>query len=361
MSTEHNKNGNRLYFMNDKNIHDGLLAQRVKAEHLNDFLLSKGIIVAENCSKENLLEIVQTMRFDYYDYVFISSLLENPDRRDSQSTTELPTKCDTTQVTLAINAVKKLCKGNEVELSLNIVGKKALVEVNYIDIDYSKAPMRQRTPKTGIIEIDFSGKDETSIRFPATDVGKKVKELILNEIKQNLPEDVKPIEIDFEYSKPKKRTEFFTKLISLPDYEVYDVVSVSVRNAAGEDEGSDITGQVRKAALSGQGLLTSDIYKSFPSEDYNIYKIIWKVQKIDGNRISRDSDCFTVEAKFDDIDKSLGFTYQVKSVQRYNELRKTLNVTPSKPSKIEVAELSKIIFKAAIGLYTQITREVQDE
>lgn len=355
MSTEHNKKGNRLYFMNDKNIRDGLLAHRVKTEHLISLLLNKGVIVAQDSNKSTLLEILQTMRFDYHDYVYLSAILENPDRRDSQSTTELPTKCTAVQVTEALKNVTKICSNDEIDVSIKLSGKKAKVEFNYVDIDYSKAPMRQRTPKKGVLEIDFSSGDDTSIRFPATDVGKKVKDQLITEITRNLGQELKPIEIDFEHSSPKTRTDFFTKLISLPGYSVYDVVVVSVRNAGGEDNESDFTGQVRRAALSGKGLLTSEIYKSFPSKEYNIFKIVWKVQQIDVGGNSDKSDCYLVEAKFDDIKNSNGFSYQVKSVQRYNESRNSLNSTPVKPEKLEADELAKVLFNTAATLYTELT------
>jgi hypothetical protein len=359
MKSEHEKFGNRLYFMNDKNIRDGLVAQRVKTSHLSKFLIDKGVLVPKDGSKETLLNMLKTFRFDYFDYVYLSSILENPDRRDSESTIEIPETISRGDINLAVTAVKTECAKDEVGISMEMIGKKAVLDINYVDTDYSKAPMRQRTQKKGTIEIEFSEEGETSIRFPATEVGKKIKEKLINQLRQTLKNIPAPIEIDFEHSTPKLRTDFFTKLISLPNYDVYDVVNVSVRNSRGdsdEDE-PDLTGHVRKAALSGISLLTSDIYKSFPSEDYNIYKIVWKIRKIENASGSNQSDCFTVEAKFDDAVKSKGFSYQVKLVQRYNSSRSDLNTSTDKPDKNQVETLSKLIFKTAAAIYTELTSE----
>ncbi|PHN85870.1 hypothetical protein CSB62_08055 [Vibrio splendidus] len=375
MSREHLKHGNRLYFMNDKNIRDGLVAQKVKSEHLVKFLQDKGIFVDLNSSKELLVNIVQTMRFDYFDYVYLSSLLEHHDKRDHQSMTELPTQFSSGKVNTAADNVRKSLADEEIELKITTSGKKTIVEMDYIDTDYSKAPMRQRTPRKGKIEIDFSSGTETSLQFPATEVGKKVKELLVKEMNNMLQEVVIPIEIDFEHETHSKRNEFFTSLLELPDYDLYDVVNVSVREATGQgnegnEEDGDVTGELRNAALSGKNLLESNVYQGLARTRYNIYRISWKLRKIqvikktsDGDEeiltsSSEHSDCFTIEAKFEDKDRSKGFSYNIKTVQRYNDSKSRLNVTTGKLDKSEVEELSKVLYKHAVETFTSLTSGV---
>lgn len=371
MNDEHKKVGNRLYFMNDKNIRDGLVAQRVKPEHLVAFLSKKGIYVARDCTKPMLMDMIQTMRFDYGDYLYLASLLENPDRRDNQSTTELPAKFNAPKISTALTAVTAQLEKEEVGLKVKVSGKKVIVEANYIDTDYSKAPMRQRTPKTGLIEIDFSASDDTSIRHPANDMGKKIRDLLIQEMNKQLPKSVEPIEIDFEHYQHQLRTKFFTKLLSIFDYELFDVVNVNVRNAEGDDEDSDVS-QLRNAALSGKNLLTSSFYQSLAKKNYNIYKMSWKVRKavtikLDPNDESKDilssdmSDCFTIEAKFDDKKKSKGFSYKVKAVQRFNDSKGELNVTTGKLNKHEVDELSKLLYQTATAAYLDLTSNTSKE
>lgn len=378
MSREHLKNGNRLYFMNDKNIRDGLVAQKVKAEHLVKFLQDKSIFVDSDISKDVLVTMIQTMRFDYFDYVYLSSLLENHDKRDNQSTTDLPAKFTSSKVNKAAETVRKSLADDEIELKITTSGKKTVVEMSYVDIDYSKAPMRQKTPRKGKIEINFADENDTSVQFPATEVGKKVKALLIKEMNNQLSEAVVPVEIDFEHATPSKRNEFFTSLLALPDYDVYDVVSVSVKSASGqgsededEDEDSVVTGELRNAALSGKNLLESNVYQSLTKSNYNIYRISWKLREVksiktnpeDGEEkvvlssTSEHSDCFNVEAKFDDKDKSKGFSYKIKTVQRYNESKSRLNSTKAKPDKVEVEDLAKCLYKKAVETYIKLTRE----
>ncbi|OEF67277.1 hypothetical protein OAA_06240 [Vibrio cyclitrophicus 1F175] len=366
MTEEHKKLGNRLYFMNDKNIRDGLTAPRVKPEHLITFLRKKGIYVAADCTKPMLIDMVQTMRFDYSDYLYLTSLLENPDRRDNQSTTELPASFTAAKINTALTAVTTKLQQEEVGIKVRVSGHKVMVEANYVDNDFTKAPMLQRTPKKGLIEIDFSAPSDTSIRHPANKMGKKLRDIIVEEMNKQLTSAVDPVHIDFEHHPHEVRTNFFTKLQHIGDYRLFDVINVSVRNAQGDDEEGDVASELRNAALSGQKLLTSTFYQSLIAKKYNIYKMSWKVRKavtikVDPNDSSKDkfssdmSDCFTIEAKFDDKEKSKGFSYKVKAVHRYNESKGVLNVTTGKLNNHEVDELSKVLFKAATAAFVDLT------
>lgn len=370
MRREHLKNGNRLYFMNDKNIRDGLVAQKVKAEHLIKFLQDKGIFVDRNSSKDDLVAAIQTMRFDYFDYVYLSSLLEHHDKRDNQAKTELPTKFTATKVTKAADDLRKALAEEEIEATHTISGKKAIIEFSYVDIDYSKAPMRQKTPKKATVVVDFSGENDTGIDFPSTEMGKKVKNLLVKELNSQLPEPIAPIDIELEHTTPADRNKFFTSLLALPSYEVFDVEKVSVAHSSGKDEDeSDVTGELRNAALSGKNLLESDVYQGLAKTNYNIYRISWKLRKVviikssdksDDDIVTSSaaqSDCFTVEAKFDDKENFKGFSFSIKTVQRYNQNKSRLNSTTAKPDKSEVDMLSKHLYSTAVKIYTELTSE----
>ncbi|WP_413112602.1 hypothetical protein [Thaumasiovibrio sp. DFM-14] len=371
MSREHLKNGNRLYFMNDKNIRDGLVAQKVKAEHLVKFLHDKCIFVDRHSSKDDLVAVIQTMRFDYFDYVYLSSLLEHYDKRDNQAKTELPTQFTAKKVSKAADDLRKALAEEEIEATHTISGKKAIIEFSYVDTDYSKAPMRQKTPRKAKIIIDFSAKDDTGIDFPSTETGKKVKNLLVKELNNQLPKPVVPVDIELEHTKPENRNRFFTSLLALPGYEVFDVEKVSVAHSSGKDEDeNDVTGELRNAALSGKNLLESAVYQGLAKTNYNIYRISWKLREkvtIKSSNQSEDddavtstssaaqSDCFTVEAKFDDKEHFKGFSFSIKAVQRYNQSKSRLNSTTAKPDKSEVDKLSKRLYSTAVKIYTQLT------
>ena len=355
MSTQKKAFGASLYFMNDQNIRDGLLPQRIKASHLIEILKGKSILVSESASKNELLDIIKTVRFDYYDYVHLSALLENPDRKESKSSVDIDEKISANIVRKAFAAVKKKLAEKSIDIDLDI-GKdnKIVLNTSHVDINHSKPPMRQKTRKSGVIEIDIT-QTNTTVNFPATDVGLKIKEELVKEISKQLGKSLSPVEIDFEHSEPKTRTEFFTKLIeSIDGYEVYDVIGVCVESTKDEDTqdvNTDFTGTVRHAVLRGKELLASSIYGSLDEKRYYIYKISWKIRKLI-NGTSNDSDCFTIEVEFADKVKAKGFKYQVKTVQRVSRGR--LNSSTSPMDNHEQSSLAKLIYKKALSVYSEI-------
>lgn len=355
MNEEYSAFGKKLYFMNDKNIHDGLLARKVKVSDLAMFLKSRGFLVSKLSTKEDLLTVLKTIRFDYFDYCELSSILENPDRKDNISNEVLDEKINTSTVSRAVNKINESLGSDDVELNLLVEsGKKFSVEVNYIDIDYTKPPMRQRTNKKEIIEIKVD--DETNIVFPATDMSKKVKDELVSYISESIDKKIIPKVIDFSHKSCEKRTLFFTRLINeIPSHDVFDVVSISVKSASREASASatkNLTGLVRNAVLTGKELLESNIYQSLPGSEYYIYKISWKVREIQPGVTSSVSDCYTIEAQFDDSENGKGFRYLVKQVQRYSSGK--LNISYGKMVKSEFDEMSDMVYKTALKIYESI-------
>lgn len=354
--------GASLYFMNDKNIHDGLLAKRIKVEHLNAILKNRGILVSESSNKNELVEMLKTIRFDYFEYIHLSSLLENPDRRDSKSRADIKEKIQVSDIQDAADSIKEKLKDKSVGIDVKVISsKKIILEASYIDIDYTRPPMRQKIRKKAEIEINVNSKD-TNINFPATKMGKLLKDAIIAKVIESSGNNISPVEVDFEFKPIIKRSEFFTKLISsINNYEVYDVVGICLKREGGvsnEEVHENFTGTVRNAVLTGKGILSSKIYGSLPSEHYFIYKIIWKIRYKDLTKGSEESDCFTVEAQFDEPDKGKGFKFLIKSMQRFT--RGKLNSTPDNVDRYMSDKLSKLVYESAIRIYEEVIAEELD-
>ncbi|WP_022953526.1 hypothetical protein [Leucothrix mucor] len=356
MSSEYSSFGRKLYYMNDKNIHDGLLARRVKVSDLVSFLSSRGFIVSNQSTKAELLEVLKTIRFDYFDYSQLSSILENPDRKDNISNEVVNERISISTLKNTIDKVNDSLKIDDVQLKLTVESKKRLsVEVNYVDVDFTKPPMRQKSTKKEVVEIRVDD-DSANIVFPATEMGKRVKNEIISQVSKYLNKKITPKIIDFSYKSCESRTLFFTRLIrEIPSYDVFDVVSTSVKSSS--DEASKtatdtITGLVRNAVLKGRAVLDSNIYQSLPGSEYYIYKISWKIREVKPGVTSEVADCYSVEAQFDDTENSKGFRYLVKQVQRYSNGK--LNSTYGKLSKSEVDELSDNIYRTALKIYESI-------
>jgi len=346
--------------MNDQNIRDGLLAQKVKAIHLIKLLKDRGILVSPLASKEDLMNILKFIRFDYYEYIYLSALLASLDKKESKSSIDINKKVTLSDISSTFNSIKGNLEDNQITAEVKVIGKrKVLIDYEYVEFDHSKPPMRQKSFKKGIVECDIT-ENGALLSNPAKKVGSIIKEHLISQLSKKLDTEIKPIEFDFEKASIEKRNKFLIGIVnSIPNYEVYDVVTVAVKTND-KDEISDadsvdeaFTGEVRNAILRGRQILTSKIYSGLNDKNYYIYKITWKIRETDKVFGSEKSDCYAVEVEFNDKDKAKGLKYSVKSVQRYSA-REKLNVTTENPNKSEQELLGKLIYRTALSVYSTI-------
>ena len=368
MSDVEKKYGHSIYYMNDQNIRDGLLAQKIKPLHLIKLLKERNIIVSPFASKEELLNILKYIRFDYYEYVYLSSLLANQDKKESKSSIDIDKKVTTTQIVQTFDAIKGALEEHQITANVTKLGrKKVVINYEYVEFDHSKPPMRQKSFRKGIVECDINDKG-AMLNYPANKVGSIIKDHLISQLSAKLQTELKPIEFDFEFSSITTRNKFFLEVINtVKNYDVYDVVTVAVKKVDDKKEQEStlsddldsesvdeaFTGEVRNAVLRGRQILTSKIYNSLNVDNYYIYKITWKIRVIIPKVGSDKSDCYTVEIEFNDKDKAKGLKYCVKTVQKYSS-RDKLNVTTENPLKSDQEKIGKLIYQTALNVYSSL-------
>ncbi|NCF08019.1 hypothetical protein [Kosakonia sp. MH5] len=366
MSSTEKKFGYSIYYMNDQNIRDGLLAQKVKPSHLINMLKERNIIVSPLSSKEELIDILKFIRFDYFEYVYLSSILANQDKKESKSSIDIDKKVSADKILNTFESIKGVLEERQITADVTrLNSKKVKIDFEYVEIDHSKPPMRQKSFRKGIVECDIT-ETGAMLHYPANKVGAIIKEQLIKQLSEKLSTELKPIEFDFEYSAIPLRNDFFLRIINeIDNYDVYDVVTVAVKkiedkekqdNSSVNDSDSideAFTGEVRNAILRGRQILTSKIYNGLNVENYYIYKITWKIRKINPATGSDKSDCYTVEIEFSDKDKAKGLKYCVKAVQRFSN-RDKLNVTTENPLKSEQENIGKLIYQTALKVYSSL-------
>ncbi|MEG5855645.1 hypothetical protein [Enterobacter mori] len=382
MSNVEKKYGHSIYYMNDQNIRDGLLAQKIKPLHLIKMLKDRDILVSPLASKEELIGILKYIRFDYFEYVHLSSLLANQDKKESKSSIDINKKVTATQIVQTFDAIKDTLETNQITADVTRFGnKKVVIDYEYVEFDHSKPPMRQKSFRKGIVECDIN-ETGAMLNYPANKVGAIIKDQLIKQLSEKLETQLKPIEFDYENSAVSKRNKFFISVInSIENFDVFDVVTVAVKKvddkseskapssniseSEGESEsesesdisnesiGEALTGEVRNAVLRGRQILTSQIYRALNVDNYYIYKITWKIREIIPKVGSDKSDCYTVEIEFTDKDKAKGLQYCVKAVQKYSS-RNTLNVTTENPPKSEQERIGKLIYQTALKIYSSL-------
>jgi hypothetical protein len=356
-----NKHGSSIYIPSDKNLYDVLQDKRVKQSDALKFLRGRGIFVSSKLNKTELSKIISQLTFDYHDYIFLTKLLENPNRKEKITNTILKTSSNNDEF---IKTCQMLQKNNDSSDSYKVEKRENSVVLiaTYIDIDLSRTELKQRTVRKCEIELQADG-DNTIVRMPATEKGREITDkfkMLLSEIKdEKFEEEMISLE---NIINPEARSFFFDTLIkSIPGYQFDDVTNVNVcheidtlEEEDDDERSSHIAGFIKNAALTGEGVLVSKEFKQLHSDGFFISKIVWTV--IDP---LPDGDKIELEAQFGNPKSCTDFKYLVRVVFNYNEKTASHNVSRRSPSRIETDTLNIKLEKAAKIAFNKVIEKYE--
>jgi len=354
------KAGPSIFIPSDKNIFDALQHKKIRHSEVLRFLRNRGIIVSANLDKGVLSKIIARLTFDYTDYIHITKLLENPNRKEKTTRTTVKATANNEQL---VEACQKITKSVDADESYKVVKKEnsTILVVTYTDVDFTKTELRQRTLKRCEIELQAEG-DEVTVRMPATKKGKEISERIRSSLSDVMGEELEEEVISLEsIAVPEARSLFFDELIkSIPGYELEDVSSVDVYHEIDkleeysddrddDEDSTNFAGFIRKAALAGGGVLESAEFNQLHSRGFFISKIIWTViDTLPGG------DKVELEAQFGEPSSCTDFKYLVRGVYNYNERTQIHNVTKRTPSRVETGSFNKKLEKAAKKAFDKV-------
>lgn len=320
--------GPSIYIPTDKNIYDALKHKKVTQAELVGFLRRRGVLVSKSASKDVLVEKISTLTLDHADFNWLGKLLENPNRKDKTTHTQLKGKLTPEQINKACQTVKQniaAVDGDSVKVTKK--GGNTTLTVTYVDVDFTKTEMRQRTLKT--CEIALEQRDDgVVIKMPstkkATELSRQLKTVLCAQAPKEEPLD--EINISLEgIIEPKARSGFFDTLIrNIEGYDFDTVTSVNVYHLVEElDEEDDeedgiadarLASYINKAVLAGEGVLESQEFSQLHARGFYIYRIIWKVtSKLQGG------EKVEFEAQFGAPDACTEFKYTTRSIYNFNE------------------------------------------
>jgi hypothetical protein len=175
--------GPSIYIPTDKNIFDALQHKKVTQGELVTFLRKRGILVALGASKQELIEKICSLTLSYADIKWIGRLLENPNRKDKTTHSNLKGDVEEKQITGACSVVKaNLSAHGDDSVKVTKSGNKTTLTVTYVDQDFTKTELRQRTVKTCEIQIE-KGKDGVVMKLPSTKKAKEISEQLKTALK----------------------------------------------------------------------------------------------------------------------------------------------------------------------------------
>lgn len=344
-------NGPSIYIPTDKNIYDALQHKKITLKHLIELLRSRGILVSEHSSKDALVEKISSMTLSYSDFTWIGQLLENSNRKSKVTHSKLSGKTTAKQIDSACKTLKTdLTSDSDDSIKVTKEGSKTTFKVTYIDYDFTKTELRQRTLKTCDIEIEH-GDDEVTFKMPsdkkAEEVVKKLKSKIQDNVKNDQGDELEEVNISLEsLDDVEVRSGFFDSLIRNIDGLTFDTVTnVSIFNNdkapldedeyddEGEDEDTDarLASYINKAAFDGAGVLESKEFQQLHERGFYIYRIVWTAEDTVNERKKVE-----FEAQFGNPSLCNEFKYCIRGVYNFNDRTGQHNITRRHPTPLEI-------------------------
>ncbi|MBY8157084.1 hypothetical protein KW508_03535 [Vibrio fluvialis] len=359
--------GPSIYIPTDKNIYDALKHKKVTQSELVLFLRRRGILVSNRAPKDHLVEKISSLTLSYADFNWIGLLLENPNKKEKSTHTKLKGDIEDSQIMAACKEIKSsLTSQSDDSVRISKSGGKTTLTVTYVDHDFTKTEMRQRTIKTCEIQLE-PGADGLVMKLPANKKAKEISEqlkfALQEKVKDVTGNDLEEIAISLELvSDATSRSKFFDYLINhMSGFEFDTVTSVYVyhfeQDVADEfdEEDSEIklASYINKAALNGAGVLESSEFNQLHSRGFYIYRIVWT--SID---TSFEGPKVEFEAQFGKPDSCSDFKYSVRGVYPYNANSDEYFITRKPASPYEndkynaiLREASEEAYKVALRVY----------
>jgi len=315
------------YYFSDKDLADVLGNSAFGERALLHLGRQRGFFFSPLEKKRQLVHLLSHVPFDWDGLKDLAEKLNSEDRDKKRSTRRIEDFTDLEAVNKALNELKT--ERGVAEQEVYTIQKKGVgvyhVDVAYTDIDTSKARAFQRTEAHSTIELEKVG-NRIEVRFSHDDHSREVIQALFVKLKASVNKELKSVDIELTGVRdPALRSQFFVNLRQkLKDFRPIDVLDLSFDRRLPEEtqtgetdqddadeneEQAEIKTMVRKAAFSGQGLLSSELSNKLRETGYFISRIKWSAKETKG-----DERLVEFESGFEDPVMATGFYYDVKKV-----------------------------------------------
>ncbi|WP_220487591.1 hypothetical protein [Shewanella sp. SR43-4] len=359
------KTGPSIFVPSDKNVFDALLQKRVTHSSLLGFLIDRGIFVSPKTEKYELVNLISSLTLDYHDYIWITTQLEHHNRKEKSTYSVVKAEVSTDELDKACQQVREKMNLSEEAVKVVKTRSSTKIIVTYIDVDFTKTELNQRTKKTCEVEL-HSKEGELLIKMPSNPKAKEITKYLKDSLNEQKGTEIEEFVISLEsFAEAKARSYFFNRLItSIEGFNFDNVSSVDVYHdvdSLDEDEDEDennsdvsarIAGYITKAVLAGNGVLESKEFSQLHKENFFISKIVWtSSSKIFGG------DKIELEAQFGHPSSCTDFKYLVRGVYNYNDRTKLHNISRRSATPVENREYCGLIRQAAEKAYKAVFEE----
>lgn len=338
-----------LFYANDKDLFDLIISNKKKLPNhlLIEMLRENGIVISQEDDRYSIVSYISSMLLDYHFTSYLLEQTEKGQRTEKNTSLVIDENIEMDIILQAIESLRneRSAKYREVYSPMVESTESIRIPIQYEEIDFAKTKLLQKRDRQSEIQIDIID-GQVVLRGPANERGGDILSELVSSIEKVKKSPVERRRIELSgINDPSLKTKFFLQMINcLDDFKTLDVTTVKVDRdpeydslEGDEDEYEDakheMEGNVKKAMLSGQGLIYSPEFKKFTDTGFFISRIEWEAIKKTGL-----SPKYEFEAALDNPIEGTGYKYGVKgyykprdsdfSVTRYPvtvEERKSLN------------------------------------
>ncbi|HIP49654.1 MAG TPA: hypothetical protein EYG92_11910 [Lutibacter sp.] len=342
----------RIYFT-EKDIYDALMSSKrtMTISLLLDLARDKGILLSSEDSREDIIKYLSSLVYDYYDLNVLIDHVTPSHKKEKSKVTKINTEID-------ISQLKTISKDiNDGNTTIQVTSDpdnpdKAVLEIEYDELDFSKTRLRQKIRRKSTIEITKDN-GTSIISKPSNDKVDDIMQSILSGIEQKTDNRISEDKINLYGWSHQEKIEYFTNLIkSIDNCKLLDVVKVSVNHEDNPEAEEDVLNMITNASFKGKGLLATPEYQKLKEDGYSITSIVWKSEELKKN-----GDHIEFEAGLSLTKKSEEVVFSAKGAYRFVE--KDKHTTTRRPLTREESEkYTKNLETSAFKVFNDIkTRE----
>lgn len=292
-----------IYFADDKDIGDLLYDARQKINHarLMEIAFSRGILIGSSTKREDMIEYLARLPYNWQQFVALSQLTDSPDKQDRYSSDKVSLRLSRTE---AEELLKKLAEdrssGMDEVWQVTTEGAVTKAFVKYSEIDRGRNRLSQKVHRECEIEIHTLPDEDSTIRYQSQDRCNKIVDELKGEIRRLRPGSaISSVDLSSVISTEVINKFFLSVMQGLDGCVLVDVRSVRGRRfdtsdkdteeEVDEEGAPDMTKAIREIALQGRLVQRSAEYSAFFTNDFHINSVVWISSLPDKSQVEFDA------------------------------------------------------------------------